>query len=303
MMTVERAWMSPREALEEIVLCLGQSARDKGLELRSEAGKDVPDRIEADPLRFRQIMTNLIANAIKFTIVGSITVAMDCSERNGERRLEISVTDTGIGIEPAKQQILFQSFQQADPSISRAYGGSGLGLVLGRRFASLMDGDLKLAQSAVGTGSTFVLSLPLAGGPAPKQQAAGSAEGPLAGRLGGVRILLAEDSDELRFLYRGFLESEGAEVFVAADGEEALRAADAGQFDLLLMDVNMPRLGGIEATRRLRGRGFRLPILALTAHALGTHDAECRAAGFDGSLYKPFYPETLTEAVMRAIGR
>lgn len=306
---VSREWVSPREVAGDVLLALEPLARAKGVGLACHCEAGVPEVVEADPVRLRQVLANVVGNAIKFTPRGEVILRLACVAGEGAGPvLELEVCDTGIGIPAEKQHCLFRPFEQADQGIAATYGGTGLGLVIGRRFAELMGGSLRLRKSSPGVGSVFVLTLPLperrfTGHPA--GEGARNAEKRFAGgsRLAGVRALLAEDSRDLQLVFRRFLELEGAQVTVVADGALALEASDRERFDIFLLDVNMPRLNGLEATRTLRERGFRQPILALTAHALGLHEEECREAGYSDCLSKPFQPEALTCTILRLLGR
>lgn len=305
---VRREWVAPREVAGEVLLALEPLAQAKGLKLTCSCDAGVPDFVEADPARLRQVLANVVGNAIKFTAKGEVRLSLACAGVPTPV-LEVEVNDTGIGIEEECQAQLFHPFAQAGPSVAASYGGTGLGLVIGRRFAELMGGTLRLRKSTPGVGSVFVLTLPL---PERREPGAAGAAHPARGahekrftganRLAGVKALLAEDSPDLQLVFRRFLELEGASVRVVGDGLAALEACEGEAYDIFLLDVNMPRMSGIEAARTLRSRAYRQPILALTAHALGLHEQECREAGYTASLSKPFQPETLTRKILELLG-
>jgi len=239
------------------------------------------------------ILMNVIGNALKFTERGEVRVRL-CGD--GAARLAIDVSDTGIGLTAEQRRGLFEPFQQADPGIARTYGGTGLGLVLSKRFAEALGGDLVVVASLPGVGSTFRITLRTDSEPVaqPAVASAGPAARP-ARPLAGVRVLLAEDNPDIRLALAELMELAGAEIVQAEDGREAVDQALSDAFDAVLMDVRMPGIDGLEATRMLRERGCRLPIVALTADAVKEHRAECLAAGYDDYLAKPVELPALVE--------
>ena len=282
----------------EAAAALEIEAERKGVTLAVESAGTPPPSIATDPRRLRQILTNLIGNAIKFTERGSVTVRVAASDDG--TRLVIDVSDSGIGLTTAQAEALFAPFQQGDASIAQRFGGSGLGLALSRRLAEGLGGTVELLRSAPGRGSTFRVVLP-----APPATLPPPAEAPPAsGRaLAGLTLLLADDNRDIREPIRELLEFYGATVVEADDGRTAVERARAGNFDLLLMDVRMPELDGLEATRQLRRAGVRTPIVALTADAVEQHREECLAAGCDGHLPKPVELVRLLEVVRALVGR
>jgi signal transduction histidine kinase len=289
--------MAPLEVVRDVVRSLDAEAQRRGLALVMEAAAEAPATINSDARRVRQILMNIVGNALKFTAQGSVCVRLFCDH---EPRLCIDVIDSGIGLTAEQQRALFVPFQQVDPAIAHTYGGTGLGLVLSKRFAEGLGGDVVLVASAPGTGSTFRITLRSDLVPSERALEAASraprrAPRPLAGR----RVLLAEDNPDIRLALADLLEFAGAQVVQAEGGDAAVREALAGPFDAVLMDVRMPDLDGLQATRILRARGCRLPIVALTADAMKEHRAECLAAGYDDYVAKPVeYPE-LIETVLR----
>lgn len=241
----------------------------------------------ADPKRLRQILVNLIGNALKFTEHGQVAVRV--AESRGTRQVFVDIVDTGIGMTPTQAHDVFEPFAQADATIARRYGGSGLGLAISKRFANGMGGALEVTATEPGHGTTFRLTLPATAVTAATETApaVGASTTPGAPRLNALRVLVVEDHEDVRATTVELLTHAGATVSEAVDGLEAIDAVEGSEFDAILMDVRMPRLDGIEATRRLRASGHEMPIIALTADAVPEQRAECLAAGCNGYLAKP----------------
>jgi len=277
-------------------------ARAKGLEMRLDTSADAIGAICTDRYRLRQILVNLVANAIKFTESGRIVVTVAVSD--GDDACTIEVCDTGIGIAPDQQAQLFEPFGQANASIARVYGGVGLGLALSRRLAEQLGGSLVLVRSAPGEGATFRLTLRNLQAPQSAESAVTAApDGQPSGALSGVRILLAEDHPELHSATRRFLEHAGARVASAHDGAEAMSLTVSGTFDVILMDIHLPAVDGLQATRLLRAQGCRVPILALTANPSAWHHTQALEAGCDDCLSKPFKIADVSARVRVAMQR
>jgi PAS domain S-box-containing protein len=306
---VGRVTCSLGRLLSEVSKLLEQRARSKGLGIFVRAVGRVPDRITTDPGRLKQILINVIGNAIKFTARGGIVLSVECERSSdGCAILSFRVRDSGIGLSPEQQARIFRPFVQADDSTTRSYGGTGLGLVLSRRLAELLGGSVWLADSKVGRGSTFVVTVradpvgeeaafaPYAAAVLPDT---GSSAGSV--RLAGLSILAVDDAVDGQDLLRRILGGQGASVEVARDGEEAVAMALQSNFDVILMDLQMPRLDGYEATRRLRRNGWRKPIIALTAHAMRGERERSIDAGCDEHLAKPVNPALLVETVARCV--
>ncbi|MDG4582824.1 MAG: ATP-binding protein [Candidatus Competibacter sp.] len=304
------------EVLGAVSTLVGSKAHDKGLELLFHTPGDVPQRLVGDPLRLRQILINLLNNAIKFTARGQISVVVRLLEQAGNRiRLRFEVRDTGIGMSPKQSARLFQAFTQADGSITRKYGGTGLGLTICKRLVELMGGAIGV-ESAPGAGSIFTFTARFGRGetapfvsPPPADSLPREESNERRFRLDGARILLAEDNDVNRQIAVELLHGAGAEVTVAHDGreavEQALASLDGTPYDLILMDLQMPRLDGYQATHRLRAdERFRaLPIVAMTAHALVEERQRCLDAGMNDHIAKPIEPEAMFHTLLRWIGR
>jgi len=243
-----------------------------------------------------------VGNAVKFTSEGSVRVQVRIDHRLEGRVLSVSVADTGIGISEAAKDVLFERFRQADGSTTRRYGGSGLGLAITRQLAELMGGTVRFS-SQVGVGSTFVLALPAPlAEPVADAEAAEAGEAPLA----GVAILVVDDNATNRLIASKMLEQLGAQVAVAEGGAEAIELARTTAFDMVLMDIQMPGMDGIEATRRLRREtalGDAVPIIALTANVFDEQRQLYLASGMDGVVGKPINPADLLGEIHAAIQR
>lgn len=280
-------------------------AKSKGLAFTVRSGDRLPDEIQTDAARLRQVLVNLLSNALKFTARGGVELAIDRT-RDG-RDLTFTVSDTGIGIDAEQQTRLFQAFSQADASTTRQFGGSGLGLMLARRLARRLGGDLVLTRSAPGQGSTFVLTIPVERPEFPVDELS---RGALAARgvdaeglLRGVSVLLVEDTPDSQLLLTQFLVFGGADVELAVDGEEAVQKACAKSYDLIVMDVQLPRVDGLEATRRLRREKYAGIIVALTAHAMTQDRKSCLEAGCNAYVSKPVGMVELVRQLAALLGR
>jgi signal transduction histidine kinase/CheY-like chemotaxis protein len=296
---LEAAPMDPREVISDVVRSLAPQAEAKALRVILDGGDGVPAIIASDRRRVRQILMNVVGNAIKFTQSGTIAIRL---ARAGDR-LTIDVTDTGIGLTDGQRARLFVPFEQADPMIARTYGGTGLGLALSQRLAEGLGGGLELTASTPGAGTTFRITLAIPHEPAAEPARAPDGRAAFGARsldeLAGLAVLLVEDNADIRMAVYDLLELGGARVDQAAGGREAIDKVLAGRFDVVLMDVRMPDLDGLEATRTLRRRGCTLPIVALTADAVAEHRAECLAAGYDDYLVKPIDWGRLIEIVLK----
>jgi CheY-like chemotaxis protein len=272
----------------------------------------IPASIHSDPLRIRQSLTNLVGNAIKFTERGQVQLELAIvAGPAGAPRIAFRVVDTGIGISPEQLERLFVSFEQADSSMSRRFGGSGLGLTISRRMARMLGGDISVT-SEQGHGSCFELWLPVENlqmlalrDHSPRGMLDTVEPTPVAtGSLTGLRLLLAEDGPDNQWLLSHLLTKAGAEVSVVENGQLLVASAlaareDGSPYDLILTDMQMPVLDGYAATARLRQEGFTCPIIALTAHAMDGDRSKCLAAGCDDYATKPIQKGTLIETLRR----
>jgi len=290
-----------RSAIEEVCSLLSVKAHAKGLELHWTIDDAVPELIGTDPLRLRQILTNVIGNAIKFTKRGSIDVHASPGTKS---TLCLTVSDTGIGIAHEQRANLFKPFSQADTSITRRYGGTGLGLTLSRRLANALGGDLILKSSCLGVGSAFELTLDdqftASANSRSSLHSAHAGNGSRAGereKLKGLRLLLVEDATDNQMLITQIMKRHGANVELASNGREGVEKAMAGDHDLILMDIQMPVMDGYTATQTLREQGFQRPIVALTAHAMNEVRKKCLNVGCNDQLTKPIRRDELIHVV------
>ena len=301
-----------RHGVRQCVRLMTPMAEQQGLELSADLDPDLPSEAMIDGLRLRQIVLNLLGNAVKFTPAGSVSVGLHQRvDDDGDRKIVITVSDTGVGIAEDRMAAIFDTFVQEDVSISRRFGGSGLGLSISRHLADLMGGSIEL-QSRVGVGTTVTLVLPL-NEPAPKacaveQQQPDLDNPPAPAR--SVSVLLVEDVDINQELVTAMLTRLGHSIEIASDGAEALRLAarleaDPGAWDLILMDLQMPVMDGLTATRAIRalgGRAAEIPIVALTASAFAAEVRECRDAGMNDHIAKPMALDDLRRALGRWLG-
>jgi PAS domain S-box-containing protein len=309
---VERTACSPFELIAAVESAMSARARGKGLEFRLVYATAIPERIRTDPMRLRQILFNLVGNAIKFTERGTIELSVDYVVHLQRPVLRFAVRDSGIGMTAEQLARVFQPFVQGDASLTRRFGGTGLGLVISKRLAEALGGDVTV-ESTPGQGSVFHLRI--AAGPADGARLVSRPEDATAAapttravatsalHLTG-RVLLAEDGPDNQRLIAFILRKVGLEVTIADNGqaavEMALLALEAGRsFDVILMDIQMPVLNGYEATRRLRARGYRGPIIALTAHAMTSARTRCLASGCNDFCSKPIDRRVLLDTIAR----
>ncbi len=280
-------------------------ANEKGISFELSLESLIPDSVCTDPTRLRQILINLVGNAIKFTEKGSVRLKV---RHEPEQRLHFVVEDTGIGIEKEKSERLFQLFAQADASMTRKFGGTGLGLLLSKRLSQALGGDVALTWSELGRGSRFEVRIPYL--PAKKSKMVGPEKIAIengavinaisAGmELKGMKILIVEDLKDNQLLLGTYLRKTGAEILMADNGAEAVQMAQKENPDVVLMDIQMPVMDGQEATRRLRREHFANPIIALTAHAMKEERDKCLASGCTDYLTKPLSKDRLIEVLSR----
>ncbi len=292
------------EILTDTKTLLNLQARDKGIALNILFDENLPEIIRTDSLRLRQVLINIIGNAVKFTSKGAVDVRIKREpSQNRHDLLVFIVKDSGCGISEDQAAKLFAPFSQADASSKRKYGGTGLGLVLSKRFANLLGGDVVLTQSTLDKGSTFTITVD----PGPIQSVEPETVRettpiPFHGeqpRLDGIKILLAEDSPDNQLVVSRFLMLAGATVDAASNGKEAVEKAKKDQYDVILMDLQMPIMDGFEATAELRKEGYKGKIVALTAHTLSDDREGCLRSGFDEHIGKPVNRNALIEVVER----
>jgi CheY-like chemotaxis protein/anti-sigma regulatory factor (Ser/Thr protein kinase) len=285
---LEAAPFSLRRMMDQMSRVLAMRASEKGLCFYCRMPEETPDVVRGDRTRLQQVLLNLAGNAIKFTERGEVEVSLHALVQDGDSSVTFTVRDTGIGIAPAAQERLFQRFAQADATMARRFGGTGLGLAICKNLVELMGGRISI-QSEVGKGSTFqfTVKLPL------------SSETPLdfespapfaATAAAHLRVLLVEDNPANQKLARYILQDRGHHVDIAVDGQEALHMSGQNHYDVILMDVQMPNMNGLDSTAAIRARengNHRVPIIAMTAHAMEGDRGHCLTAGMDGYLSKP----------------
>jgi signal transduction histidine kinase/CheY-like chemotaxis protein len=304
-LSVEHDICSIIDTVRDAHASLKLSAEKKGISLNIELSSSIPEWVYSDPYRIRQIMINLIGNAIKFTAQGSIV----CSMSSDEDSIRIQVTDTGEGIPPSSIESLFNPFEQVDSSVTRKEEGTGLGLTISRHLANLLGGDISV-ESVVGVGSTFTLAIPndcpqdtdmiermpLLGDHAVSLIHKNSFK-PIAGR-----VLLAEDGEDNQKLIRRMLEKVGLEVEIVENGQEAIdTVTEPHNFDVILMDMQMPIVDGYSAAKEIRRRGIEIPIVALTAHAMAEAREQCLEAGCNEYVSKPIDRKALYKVIRMMI--
>lgn len=287
---LEYSAFDPTELSDVVTELFGPLAQKKGITLTTDINSSGA-AIESDVGKIRQVLINLVGNAIKFTQNGTVAVKIDYSEAT--ERLSLQVTDTGIGISEQDQAVLFDRFKQADSSRSRAHGGAGLGLAICKEISNILDGSISVT-STPGSGSTFKFSVPVDS--ADQQIDHKEDRSTTSGTLSG-RILIAEDSETNAMVAKKMLDRLGLDYEHVLDGAAAVEAALEGNFDVVLMDVSMPNLDGLEATRILRQRGYTVPIVAMTAHALKGDRDHAFKIGMSGYITKPVRPKAIRESL------
>jgi CheY-like chemotaxis protein/anti-sigma regulatory factor (Ser/Thr protein kinase) len=299
-MRVEIAPFEPGPMIEEAAQFWSSEAERKGLSLSLEGADRLPDWAEGDPLRLRQILNNLLSNAVKFTDSGGVRIEVDSRESGGRIVFGVAVVDTGIGLSPDRLDKLFEPFEQGDVSVARTHGGTGLGLAISRQLARLMGGDL-VADGAPGKGCRFSLTVVL--GRAVRPEVANAAAAPPPGPA-SPHILIVDDHEIGRQALGLLLEPLGAVVAQAASAETALALLAVESFDLVLSDVTMQGVDGLEFCRRLRaapGPNRETPVLAVTGRTEPRDLEACLAAGMTGLVAKPVEPRQLYQAIEAAL--
>jgi PAS domain S-box-containing protein len=303
---IEQVEVKPADLLNDLYALLNLEASGKGVQLKFSSEGQIPKVLKTDPTRLRQILFNIIGNAIKFTTRGSVTVTLKwLTSEDGVAKLAFVVADTGAGIQPEQAGRLFSLFTQADASTTRKFGGTGLGLVLSKKLANAMGGDVVLEKSEPGKGSVFVVTIDPGLMQDASTSAAEKAERKVlassttlrTAELKGLKVLVVDDSPDNQNLIRKLLSISGASVDLASNGREGFAAAMIGDHHVVLMDLQMPEMDGYEATRELRGHNYKKPIIALTAHAMQDERQRCLENGFDQHLTKPIHRETLIKTL------
>lgn len=314
-MELEEADFDLLHLLDDVAFQFRMRCEEKGLQWTMDCGEDVPHIVKGDPGRLRQILVNLLGNAVKFTREGSVclNVESDRVDASGRYQVVFEVRDTGIGIPEDKQRTLFEKFSQADTSTARVFGGSGLGLAISRQLSRMMDGSIAMS-SQEGDGSVFRVELPLMVGDSHSENWSGPVSGRKRAHLDrdlnqlfagcGYRVLLVEDNATNQEVASGLLRKMGLDHDFAGSGVQCLEMLSQGGYDLVLLDVQMPGMDGYETVRRIRSEfeGRRPAVIALTAHAMAGDRETCLAAGMDDYLAKPISGQLLAEALERWLG-
>jgi len=312
-LVLEHIGFQVREVVDHLLSLLGHKAIEKGLSLRIDLAPGLTDQhVMGDPIRLGQVLLNLVGNAIKFTHQGHVTLRCRIAQSTDEHLvLRWEIVDTGIGITPEDQKKLFTAFEQADGSMTRRFGGTGLGLAISKRLVNLMEGDIGV-QSAADQGSTFWFTMKVDKAPASAARPAlspppaqPSDEAQLRQRLAGAKVLLAEDEPINREVSQYLLEYLGLLVELAEDGVQAVELASRQRYDLILMDMQMPRLNGLDATQQILGGGPNqdTPIIAMTANAFEEDKQRCLAVGMVDHITKPIDRQQLYAALLKWITR
>ena len=303
---VEKIACQPHQVVQAALQELGLKAQERGIRLSMRLLTTVPERVQSDPARLRQVVLNLLSNAVKFTETGGVEVVLSCSGST----YTVEVNDTGIGMDPAKVESMFDPFTQAEASISRRFGGTGLGLAISRRLARALGGELSgSSQLGVGTSMLFTFATgPLEGVRMLDANQLATLDGEQATQrrtrwcIPSARVLVVDDGPENRELLSLVLTEQGLWVDEAENGQVALDKLAAASYDLVLMDMQMPVMDGYAATRELRRRGLQLPVVALTAHAMKGYEDEVLQAGCSAYLTKPVDIDILLQQVAVSLG-
>jgi PAS domain S-box-containing protein len=304
-LSIEQIQFSFHQLVEDIESLLHLQAEEKGLALRFHRPDNLPDTLVCDPTRVRQILINVIGNALKFTDQGGVDVSLgvEPQEDGNGYLIEARVQDSGIGITTEQAKRLFRPFAQGDSSMTRKFGGTGLGLYLSKRLAQVLGGDLVLEKSHPGKGSLFRITfkalkasaeIPLHGNRRPVEDFSVNLQVTEGASVGKLKVLVADDAPDNRLLVSHYVSQMGYSVETAEDGRQAVDKALQGDFDVILMDIQMPRMDGFQALEHLRKENYTGPIVALTAHAMKGDRERCIEAGFDSYLVKPIDKTSLS---------
>ena len=307
---VEKLKVEPYTTIHEVLQMLKVKADEKGIALSFQADGELPKEIETDPARLRQIAFNLIGNSIKFTEKGSVTVTCRYHKSATGPQLILDITDTGIGMSEEAVKNIFDPFVQADSTVTRRFGGTGLGLAISRKFAQALGGDITV-KSKLGKGSTFRVTLAAGDSTGvvflqPEEvnqlQQEISVEQSCHWQFPHARVLVVDDGEENRELVKLLLEEAGLAVDEAENGQLAVEKATAAEYDVILMDVQMPVMDGFTAAGILRKQGLKIPVIALTANAMKGFEAQCLDAGYSGYMSKPVNIDQLMELMAKLLG-
>ena len=308
-MDVENIDVSLTELMNDIILLFSHKTSSKGISLSVVLEENIPEKFTSDPSRLRQILVNIVGNAVKFTQKGQVEILVSvANSKKGDKQIIFRVRDTGAGLSDEQKKRIFAPFTQGDESTTRKFGGTGLGLVLSRRLAQALGGDVVLESSKPGLGSVFCISVSLNSSDAtilpvlsPVVMLGKISSPPIALRLQGLKILVVDDSPDNQILFESLFISRGAQVKIAGNGREAVDQALENEFDLIIMDIQMPVLDGYSATKELRSKGYNKPIIALTAYAMKEEKERCIAAGCNAHLSKPINIPTAIETILEVL--
>lgn len=301
---IEKTSFSIRDLVDEVVSAMSLQAKVKGIALTVDFASNYPDKIDSDPTRVRQVLINLVSNAIKFTSEGQVKITTRVNPTRDGYLMVFEVQDSGIGLTSEQASKLFQAFAQADSSTTRKYGGTGLGLHLSKRLAEALGGELFLKESVPGQGSTFIFTFD----PGDINQNANAKSTALSaeaqrvnskGLYSGKSVLLVDDSEDNQFLFSQYLKHLGISVQTCANGVEACDKASANSYDAILMDIQMPLMDGYAATSEIRKGNTAVPIIALTAYALKDEKVKALSNGFNDYLVKPLTAASLRESLAK----
>ena len=304
-LSIEKIEFNLPDLLADLNSIMKFRASEKGIEYRVHLNSLIPKTVTSDPGRLRQILSNMSGNAIKFTEFGFVELQVTYARG----QLHFTVEDSGLGLSERQTQTLFEPFTQADSSTTRKFGGTGLGLTISKQLAHAMGGDVKLVTSALGKGSVFDItvqvevdsSAPLVGPESLEIRTTFSSPAATTETLKGLNVLVVEDSPDNQILITRYLRRAGCTVTTASDGLEGYERAHQGQFDVILMDIQMPIMDGHQATKRLRSEGYRKPVIALTAHAMIEERRKGLESGFTDYLTKPVQPRTLIDLLGKLV--
>ena len=304
-MTVEPTDFGLIELISDVGSVMNFRAREKGIGFELNIDGNVPEQVTSDPGRIRQVLSNIVGNAIKFTETGRVTLTVSYEDS----LLRFNIKDTGMGIPGDRMPSLFKPFSQVDYSATRRFRGTGLGLILSRQLCRMFGGDLKLLNSKVGVGSEFQATLRILVPTDVRMVTAHETQlvtenisaSEIGMQLRGIKILVVEDSPDNQELMQVLLQEAGANVEIASDGIEGVDKALNNEYDAILMDIQMPRMDGHEASKILRGRGYQPPVVALTAHAMKEERDRCLKSGFSDFLTKPIQQDLIVSTLAKAI--
>ena len=304
---IENIEFPVKDLLCELQASLATLAGKKKLDLILDVDSAIPSHLISDSTRIRQILFNVVGNAVKFTEHGSVRLSAKYIEGERDQRLHFEVSDTGLGIDPSNVVKIFEPFSQADSSTSRLYGGTGLGLALSRRLARALGGDVTLIKSQIGAGSTFAIDIKVdtkesrARGQQNEKECGTVTEFPIQSEFEGKKLLLVDDSEDNQDLIARFLDRTGVEIDLASNGRDGVQKALNNDYQAVLMDIQMPIMDGYQATARLRQAGYKQPIIALTAYALEDEREKCMRQGCNDHITKPIDRRRLIESLRRVM--